>query len=391
MNKSVMVIPSWYPPDGGEFFRLYSQSILSEGIPLFVVANHIKSLKTNGLLSVFKKNTLKKTNADGLTEYHCNYFKIPGFEEMNIQRWSKHTLRAFERYCELHKKPALIHVHSTVWAGYAAFLINQKYNIPYIVTEHRSRFVSQNSEADKLIKPFHHSYIKQALEKADRVITVSNSMQKKLISLAPLIKNRLLTIPNMVDTNKFKPSTNKNHSETFRFFCLGALEHVKGIDLLLKAFALFIEEIKTPVKLIIGGDGKDKTKLQKMSAKLNLVKHIHWSGSLTQDEVVEQMQNSHAFILPSRFEAFGVVFIEAMACGLPVIATNSGGPTEIISHQTGLLAENENVEDIKNKMVVMFKDYQNYDRQYIRSIAIEQFSKEAISKQYSTLITEILK
>lgn len=391
MSKSVMVIPSWYPPEGGEFFRLYSQSILREGLPVFVLANHTKSIKTSGFLYFLKNHAFRKSVADGLIEYHWNYVKIPGFEELNIRRWANHTLKAFEAYCKHHEKPALIHTHSAVWAGYAAYLIYQKYNIPYIVTEHRSRFVSMNQEADKLIKPFHYNYIKQALKNAEKVITVSASMHDKLISITPSVKDHLSTIPNMVDTGIFKPSGYECHDDTFQFFCLGALEHVKGIDLLLKAFALFKEEIKKPVKLIIGGDGKDKEKLQKLTSELNLKEHTEWTGSLTQDEVVDQMQRSQAFILTSRFEAFGVVFIEAMACGLPVIATDSGGPPEIIDNKTGLIAENENIEDIKNQMVALFEEYGNYDRQYIRNLAVEKYSKNTIAKQYKELINQVLK
>ena len=390
MTKSILAIPSWYPPNGGEFFRLYSQSIQAQNFNVKVLANHVIGLRNLALSNLSKYTTFELQQHNKLQEYHFNYFRIPKSEKLNIRLWAESTLKAFEIYLKYNEKPSLLHVHSCLWGGYAASLICQKYGIPYIITEHRSRFVSHNPDADKLIKPFYISFLKPALKHAEQVITVSNNMQKKLINIEPDVENKVFTLPNMVDTDLFIPGKENYPQKPFTFFSLGALEYVKGIDLLLEAFARLPLSILNSAHLTIGGTGNDKTKLYKLAQKLNIENKITWTGQLTQKQVIHYMQQSQAFILPSRFEAFGIVFIEAMACGIPVIGSNAGGPSEFIPADCGLITQKGNVDDIKEKMAYLYKNYQNYNSQKIRETAVNKFSKEAVSLQYANLINKLI-
>jgi glycosyltransferase involved in cell wall biosynthesis len=123
----------------------------------------------------------------------------------------------------------------------------------------------------------------------------------------------------------------------FRFFALGHLYENKGMDTLIDAFDAAFSVSEADVELVIGGDGPVRPRLQKQADASALPSRIRLAGPLSQSEVVEQMHAAHAFVLPSRRETFGVVLLEALATGLPVVATRSGGPATIVTDRNGFL------------------------------------------------------
>lgn len=389
MYNKVFVIPSWYPPHGGAFFRDYSQSIHQQGFETIVLVNHMEKVQNFSFSNLGRKASINK--AGDITEYHFTHYRIPSRGQSYIDRWAQSTLKAFEQLTAIHGKPGLIHAHSSIWAGYAAHLIHQKYHIPYIITEHRSRFVHNNKDAAALLKPQDKPFIRKALQDASAIVSVSKSMIPALTAINPSINNRIEAIPNMVDTDTFKPSTTEKNTGDFTFFSLGHLEYVKGIDLLLNAFTKLQNQHPKNIFLRIGGSGTDKQQLQALAKRLDIAHQLEWLGQLRQDEVVKEMQRCDAFILPSRFEAFGVVFIEAMACGKPVIATASGGPSEFITKDTGLIANNNDSDDIAAAMNFLIRHSALFDQQKIRTMAVDHFSQTAIASKYAKLYHKILK
>ena len=99
------------------------------------------------------------------------------------------------------------------------------------------------------------------------------------------------------------------------------------------------------------------------------------------DKLLEEYQTANAFVLASRFEAFGVVFIEALSAGLPVIGTKSGGPEEIINDANGILVDINNVDQLSNAMEVLYKNYNMYNPEIIRKYAIDNYSEDIIADQ----------
>jgi len=92
------------------------------------------------------------------------------------------------------------------------------------------------------------------------------------------------------------------------------------------------------------------------------------------------MRECDFFVLPSFYENFGVVYIEAMACGKPVIATNAGGPKEIVNEDIGVLVPPKDVEALIKAIEYMLDNYQNYSTEKIAQYAKKRFSYEAIGK-----------
>ncbi len=387
----VLIVPSWYPPDGGSFFKEQAQAVAETGISTDVLSLRIKGIrdivKDRSLLSDRK---LKKSRENGIDVYRAIYTKFPLTEKYNIHPWSEKLLRLFEVYTEEEGLPDLIHVHSSLWAGNGAALIKEKYDIPYVLTEHRSRFVENNQFAQRRIKPFHKPVISKALKSASKIILVSNKLRKSLLEIEPSVSQRMVVIPNFIDTSSFRPAEKQLPAEPFRFFSLGNLEHVKGMDILIEAFGILKKNIDTPVKLKIGGRGSLMAALKNQTRRAGIENDIIFTGKLTRSQVIDQMQNSHAFVLASRFEAFGVVFIEALATGLPVISTKSGGPEEIINNENGFLAELEDPIKLAETMEYMIKNYHRFDLSTIRHQAVKNYSHKSTAKNITDIYNEVL-
>jgi glycosyltransferase involved in cell wall biosynthesis len=107
--------------------------------------------------------------------------------------------------------------------------------------------------------------------------------------------------------------------------------------------------------------------------------------------MMEEMQRGNCFVLPTRYEAFGVVLIEAMATGLPVIATRSGGPESIVNTENGLLIDPENAEDLARAMQMMMENISSYSSTEIREQTLLRYGDRAVMEQYQQLFLQVLK
>lgn len=389
--KHVLVIPSWYPPKGGYFFREHALALAEAGLKVDVLAGlhtSLRSLRPGNLLQVRETeiNTIGRVK-----EYLKKYWIIPYSNRGNFHGWVNMMLRFYKSYEQQAGKPGLILAHSSIWAGLVAAFIKEKYGVPYVITEHRSRFVYNTKEAREMFEPWFFPYLKTAFENAAAVVTVSESLQPFIREIAPQAEGKLHSIPNMVDTGFFIPAGEKNKGKPFRFFSLANLIPLKGMDILIEAFARANQARPGVLQLVIGGDGPERARLEGLVSEKELQKQIIFTGKLRRQQVKDELQQGHAFVLASHFEAFGVVFIEAMACGLPVIATRAGGPESFITEGQGILLEPGKVELLAQAMLDMQEHYDRYLPKEIRRDTISRFGKQAVAQQYLELFDTIIK
>ncbi|HSV88125.1 MAG TPA: glycosyltransferase [Bacteroidales bacterium] len=389
LQIKVLVIPSWYPPNGGYFFKEHSGALAVNGIKVDVLAGvhtSLKSLTPSNLFNAFRTN---KNSEGTFNEFERKYWIIPLFEKLNFAAWTAMMMQFFRWYLKRYGKPDVIIAHSAIWAGWVAKQIREKYKIPFLIVEHRSRFVYNTPEARALFKPWYVPYLKKAYGMASKIVTVSDSLQPKIKELVPNCNDKITSIPNMVDTDFFCMAS-APFSEKFTFFSLGSLENVKGMDTLIEAFRIVNEKMPGHCRLIIGGKGSQLKILQRLAAKNNLNNFISFVGQLDRHEVRRQMHRAHAFVLASRYEAFGVVFIEAMSCGLPVIGSSSGGPHDFVNKKVGMMVPIQHPAGLAEAMIRMVQQYSFFNRDFIRQYAISNFSKETIANKYFKILKEIL-
>jgi len=389
-EKRILIIPSWYPPDGGYFFKEHSEAILKMGWKADVLVNRLVGIRKliQAGWSALRRYRVGEEN--GLRVVRSSYLKVPGNEKFNIQGWARKTGRIYRKYEKQFGKPDLILAHSVTWAGYAAYAINRKHGIPYVIVEHRSFFVWSSEEARQMVLPFHLPLFEMAYTHCERLVLVSDSLRKGIEALVPSARKRILVIPNMIRENLFLPPPEPRKSDPFVFLWAGRLEHVKGVDLLLEAVKELFDKTNERFLVRLAGKGSLREELEQQAAVLGISDRISFLGRLSREEMQREMQGANCKVLPSRYEAFGVVLIEAMATGLPVIATRSGGPDSIVTKENGLLIEGENSDDLAAAMQDMMSNSSAYSAKEIRARTLERYGDTSVMEKYNQLFLQLL-
>ena len=304
-------------------------------------------------------------------------FFLPRINYSLVNKWSLHFLDLFETYCKKHSKPDIIHAHNYL-GGLGAYHIKKKYGIPYVVTEHSTAFL------DDSIPKHHKHVVSLAYDHANEVMGVSPALSDKLLQWTG---TTVSTIPNFIDTNLFTPV--QTNSGTFRFIFAGDFVKRKNLFLLVDAAAKLADFNMTNIEVLLAGTGSIEKELKSRVTQLGLTNIIHFLGQRTQEELAADIQQSNVLVLPSFHETFGLVLVEAMSCGIPVISTKSGGPDSIVSESTGILLEDFSTTTLFMAMKKMIENYHLYSKDNIRSYVINKYSVDAVYPKLLALYNSI--
>ena len=379
----VLTIPSWYSteesPNTGIFFKEQAIALQKSGLEVAVIYPEFTSLKE--INKGFIRNKIEKKYEDKVLTYrYKGHFYLPKVRSgLRISTY-KRIKRLYKLYVEENGEPDLIHAHSVRWAGWAAVKIGKRYNIPVVLTEHSSAYGRQ------LIPEKDDKYIFETLNQTSHLIAVGTKLKSELLKYVP--EKEIEVIPNIVDVEKFNV-IKKEEDKKFTFFSLAFLTKNKGMDLLIKAFYEAFNGDQS-VELIIGGDGEEKEDLVFLVSRLGIQSQVHFLGELNREEVVSQMSKCDVFVLASHYETFGVVYIEALASGKPIIATRCGGPEDIVNEKNGLLVEKNNISELVQALLKMKKELKSYDPSKIRQECMELYSEESILTKLNDVYAEVL-
>ena len=232
----------------------------------------------------------------------------------------------------------LLHVHYAIPHASAAYMAqqilkDQGVEIPFVTTLHGTDITLVGKD------PSFEPVINFSINKSNRVTAVSENLKKETFELFD-IKNNIEVIPNFICLKEYKLDNNDYYKKRFapnneKVIChVSNFRKVKRIEDVIIAFEGISKEIDA--KLLLVGDGPERARLEQISRNSKFSKNIFFLGSLKSTK--EVLNISDLFILPSSKESFGLSALEAMACGVPVIASDSGGIPEVISHgESGLL------------------------------------------------------
>lgn len=284
-------------------------------------------------------------------------------------------------YKKIHEKygqPDIIHAHF-IGSGYLIAQLFSNSQIPLVLTEHYSAM--NQSKIDPYFERLgHYTY-----PRMDKVIAVSSYLAKNIkekFTIEPIV------IPNIVDLTNFKYTSEKKDMDIFNFVSTGNLQSNKRMGLLIEAFYKAFNGNKK-IRLYIFGDGPERAKLEKMIIKYGMKEQIFLMGLVDRKVIASKMKESHCFILASKHETFGVAYIEAMAMGLPVIATKCGGPEDFITEDNGILIPVDDVNALVQAMKWMYENIEKYDRKDISKDIIEKFSPGAISRKIINVYKDV--
>ncbi len=380
----IMVIPSWYASSRnkvhGSFFKEQFKALSNAGIKVTVAYNEIWPIT---MLGRIKENRgIEFSIEDNLKTYRYKDFNYLPKNPLMFRSFNKRMDKLYKEIVEKEGKIDIIHAHSALWGGISAQYISNKYNIPLVLTEHSSLKYA------RYVKESYKKYIYKAYDKADALIAVGNGLKNEMKNYT---NNDIKVIHNMVDLKKFnidiKSSEKNNCEDTFNMFSCAFLEEGKGMENLIEAFYLAFKSKDAILR--IGGDGSLREKLEGMIKELGMENQIFLLGALSREDVAKEMKNCKCFALASEHETFGVVYIEALACGKPVIGTYNGGADDIIKDYNGIIIEKKDVEKLKDALVKMKNEYKTYDKNEIREKTILSYSENVLVEKLKGVYKEI--
>lgn len=332
----------------------------------------------------------------GLHQFACNgvlyynYVILPGkfFSIVTGAKYYRENILQYYVDCVYrkisadHGKPDIIYAHF-FWNMYSSVLLKERYNVPIVGIEHLGRF------NEDILPVETETIASKAFPKMDAVIAVSEKLASNISSrfkvnchvINNMYGKEFLEVPNEVLSKKTK---NK-----FAFVSVGRIDYKKGYDILIESFAK-AGLAKDSWELNIIGWGDQKDKLEKFVNDNNLQINIHFLGKKSKEDIVSELRKSDVFILASRLETFGIVFIEAMSQGLPVVGTICGGPEEIINSSNGILVPSDDIDAMASAIKRMIETYSQYDRNQIAEDCKKRFSPEAIAGQLTDVFEKVL-
>ena len=314
----------------GSYIHTLSKELIKRGHEVFVITYSHKDIKDINSIHVIGARMIN----------------ISGFKELSFMISSKKVLEKLV----LKENIDIIHGNSLMGAGSAAVKIGKKYNIPTYVTAHG---VDITLLYDNLLVKY---MINQVLDKADNVLAVSNSLMNKIINTnVKNIQNKTFIHQNAVDVNKFKEISNKLQKNKPSVIFIGHLEKRKNVELILNAKKLSSMDYE----LIFVGDGKEANKLKYRVKKEN-IEDVKFLGYRKNVENI--LSKADVLVLPSIEEGFGIVLIEALACGLPVIGSNVDGIKEVITPDVGLLINPYSTISLCNAIDKILSDKKLYNK-----------------------------
>lgn len=367
----ILVLPSWYPtpdnPINGSFFAEQAEALARYGHRVSVFC---------WFRDLPRGCRVEKKERAGLTEYEFHYALLP--LHLTYFRVVLEMVRVFRREFK-ECRPDVIHVHSFGAMRYA-WALKRLFGVPVLVTEHATWFQRG------LLSPKKLRSVRRDFAAADAVLAVSDGLAE---AIQPYCRKPVAVVPNLVKETFFDRGPRPETDRPFRFITVGALMHKKGMDTLLAAFALAAGE--EDMTLTVCGDGPEREALKRQAEELGIAGRVEFAGQVSREECARRLRESHAFVLASRVETFGVVFVEAMAAGLPVIMTKTDAWKALIREETGLAVEVDDTPALARAMTEMVRGYGCYDPQRIAAFCRESFSEQAVCRRLTEKYQSIQK
>ena len=308
-------------------------------------------------ITVITRGTYRKTyreEIEGISVYRVRF--IPSYPSP----FKLHGLFMNKLFKSIEANFDLIHVH-----GLNLPVIHT--SLPVIFTSHGT---VKNDIDNMPIKSFHFLVVKllrnqlfnlekEVIENADVITAVSHSCAKEL-KKEHIINTEIAVVNNGVDTNSFIPGKNKKKENYILY--TGRLETRKGLIDLIES-AKYVCRESADIKFILTGKGTIKKYLERRINDFGLKKNFYFAGFVDRSKLLEYYQNATIYVLPSYYEGLPTTLLEAMSCGIPLIATDVEGSSELITDgKTGLLAPPRDPERLAEAILRLLDDEELRER-----------------------------
>ena len=289
---------------------------------------------------------------------------------------------AIERYGPI----SVVHGHACFPGGVLAKQLAADLGVPLIITEHMGPFPFPNllEGSDLRLE------IRETFEFASRIVTVSESLRK---AVKLYTTKRVDVVSNPVQASK---SLRAPQEGKFVFLSVGNLITEKGFSVLLDGFSKFLrtmtvgEEKACIIELHIIGDGPERARLERQARKAGVEQNVSFSGSLPHAEVLRYYTSVNCFVLASDHESFGLSYCEALLTGLPVIATDCGGPSSYVNPSNGILIPIRDSAALSDAMNKVYRNYHAYSAEKISNDISERFGVQRYIRRMTDMYAEVI-
>jgi glycosyltransferase involved in cell wall biosynthesis len=338
----VLTITPFYPSEGDEVSGCF-------------VAETLRELEACGVVStVIAADSIYHPRRKGSAQSPATWIRYPQLPGNFGLSSAGNFLGAvlLPRVRELHRRSPMhvIHAHAALPCGHAAAFLSQRLGIPFVVTIHGLDVFNSCFERG-IAARWRRQASLRVYQSARKVICISDRV-RRLLADGAANSPAAEVVYNGTDTSVFAPGPTPS-TEPPTLLIVGNLLAGKGHELVLRAFAR-VKAAHPGLQCRIIGEGADRGRFERLAGDLGLSDQIHFLGRRSRAEVAEAMRSCTVFVLPSRYEGLGCVYLEAMACAKPVIACRGQGIDEIIDHgSNGWLIPVDGLEDLVQGLQVL--------------------------------------
>lgn len=293
---------------------------------------------------------------------------------IKMEQWMVSKL--YEKLLESGFRPEIAYSHFVLNSA-AASILKEKFGLPLVVIEHSSELVK--NKLSSIIE----TQARIAYNSANQIISVSDYLRNRIKDYFGIDS---IVVPNMLGADFLKKPNIKKRSitERVKFLSVGALLPLKGYMELIEAFSMV--DLPYDWELAIIGYGKLDNKLKRRVEQLGLTNHIKFLGARNKSEIIAEMATSDVFVLNTKKETFGVVYIEALSQGLPCIATKCGGAKGIVGLTDGINIEVGDQNALIGALKYMAEHHLEYDREDIRNRCLKRYAPTEVAKNIEIIL-----
>lgn len=360
------------------------------------VQNHAKAIATladviviHPIPSKNKTRTIEEKNNNSFHEIFVTYPII----KQSILNKSRLFLSIMKSYrigiqyaIKKYGLPDICHVHIITKNILPAIQLQYKYNIPFIITEHWSRYLPENEDFNNKIQQW---MVKFFAKKAVAITTVSPILANAMQKLG--IKNQYFIIPNILDENIFRLNNTlpNNDEQKSILMIIHFDDNSKNWKDVISTIALLSKKRKD-FRLDIIGDGKEKPLAIQLVEKLQISNFVCFHSTIPNENIPEYFHKCCFSLLFSNFETQGLVLIESLACGKPIVASRLPAIEQSIGTENGILVEPQNKQELLFALDSMLDKYKDYSPENLRQYAINRYSTSIIAQQFIDLYSKVL-
>jgi glycosyltransferase involved in cell wall biosynthesis len=378
-RKKILFIPRWYPDRHDNMLGLFVQKH----------AMAVQSMHDVSVLYVTTDTTMNpgavvitENVFQGIQELHIYFGKHDSGFKNAITYWNCYK-KGIGMIVEREKKIDLTHVHILTRAAIPALWLKFTKKIPYIITEHWSRYLPVNLRKGSFPGWWRRTITRFVVKNAAAITTVTQNLATAMQGLD--LKGLYYITPNIADINDFKPAiiNSRNPKKLVHVSCFD--EPAKNIKGIIDVIAELTKE-RIDFNLEIIGDGKDYQEVHDYAIQTKLVgSRIFFTGLLTGKELSAHMAEADALVMFSNYENFPCTIVESMACGVPVISTAVGGIPEHLQKDFGILIQAKDNNGLKAAIESVLDQPQQFNKDAMRKYAITNFSMESSASTFDSI------